>query len=116
MSSPLRMMPIALTLLACSITCGRADDSEVVRYVESVGGEVQRDTTSPGRPVIGVRYVRQNLDRFELKLEHLTRLKELEQLQSVNLVNLTISQPEIVELAKLPNLKKLDSGIDEAGM
>src|SRR5262245_10305024 len=66
---------VALTLACAKV---QADEASILRRIEALGGEVTRDETRTGRPIVAVQIYSvdtTNADIEEVaKLKHLTRL------------------------------------------
>lgn len=88
-----------------AVTAVRADDAEdkAVKYVESLGGKVERDAQQPSKPVVRVV-----LSRSKMTDEGLKELAGLKKLAQLDLSNTAITDAGVKELAKMKTLIWLD--------
>src|SRR5262249_25521990 len=86
-------------------TPGRTDEAAAVKAIEKLGGEVVRDTKTPGKPVVRV-----DLGASEITDAGLKVLKDLKSLQKLDLGATKVTDAGLKELKELKSLWWLDLG------
>ena len=106
----------ALAAVVILAGTARADEADVVRFVEQIRGTVKRDDKQPGKPVVTVSLARTDVTDTELK----ALLKELKQLTTLNLEHCgavtDASVKELKELKQLTTLNLRSAKVTDAGV
>ena len=111
---------LTLTFFCLTANFVLADDSnesQAMEKIELLGGEVTRDDTLPGRPVIGVNFGRESAN------QHIALLKSFPSLTTLDLGNIQATDEDVKELKELAKLTSLslrtakltDAGFKEIG-
>lgn len=90
------------------------EDDPAVLAITSKGGNVVRDESHPGRPVVSVRLSRNHITDADLQ-----GLERFPDLTAVHLVSTSVTSDGLKHLRNLANLRTLDlrfSPIDDAGL
>src|SRR5262245_30853281 len=106
--SRLILCGIASGLVLVFTTPARADDDDtekVVKRVEDLGGSVERDEGSPGKPVIGVK-----LTSCKATDADVAELRTFEFLTHLNLGDTLVTDAGLKKVAQLDSLTTLELG------
>ena len=107
------LLPVVVCLCA-SCQSPAAREEKAVQAIEALGGDVVRDETPPGRPVVEVILARTQVTDSDLK-----DLQELKDLQKLQLFETDITDAGLKDLKELKGLQALNlssTEITDAGL